>query len=149
MTLDGFAMAYLLGPLGVTDTGWRRSPDGHATGGGGMRLRPRDAAKFGSLYLNAGRWNGVAILPPAWVEQSKAEVERLGAHGYGLLWWKRQMLVPGTDQSGFFAWGNGGNFIFVIPAHQLLVVFTGSNYNSDQGDNPFQILDRYVLGAIR
>jgi len=149
MTLDGFAMAYLFGPLGITDTGWRRSPDGRATGGGGMRLRPRDAAKFGSLYLNGGRWNGVAILAPAWVEESRIEVERLGANGYGLLWWKRQMLVPGADKSGFFAWGNGGNFIFVIPAHQLVVVFTGSNYNSDQGDKPFQILDRYVLGAIR
>jgi hypothetical protein len=57
--------------------------------------------------------------------------------------------VPGTDQTGFFAWGNGGNFIFVIPAHQLLAVFTGSNYNSDQGAKPFEILDRNILGAIR
>jgi len=149
MTLDGFAMSYLFGPLGVTDIAWRRSPDGRATGGGGMQLRPRDAAKFGSLYLNGGRWNGVAVVPGPWVEQSKIEVERLGANGYGLLWWKRRMLVPGTDQSGFFAWGNGGNFIFVIPAHRLLVVFTGSNYNSDQGDKPFEILDRSILAAIR
>jgi len=114
-----------------------------------MQLRPRDAAKFGSLYLNGGRWNGVPVVPDQWVEQSKVEVERLGANGYGLLWWKRQMLVPGTDQSGFFAWGNGGNFIFVIPAHRLLVVFTGSNYNSDRGDKPFEILDRSILAAIR
>jgi len=149
MTLDGFAMTYLFAPLGISDTGWRRSPDGRATGGGGMRLRPRDAAKFGSLYLNVGRWNGVPVLPGPWVEESKREVERLGANGYGLLWWKRRMFVPGTDQSGFFAWGNGGNFIFVIPAHRLLVVFTGSNYNSDQGDKPFEILDRSILAAIR
>ena len=149
MTLDNYAMTYLFAPLGVQDTGWRRSPDGRATGGGGMQLRPRDAAKFGSLYLNAGRWNGVPVLPEQWVEESKIEVERLGAHGYGLLWWKRRMFVPGTDQSGFFAWGNGGNFIFVIPAHRLLVVFTGSNYNSSQGDKPFEILDRWVLAAIR
>ena len=149
MTLDGFAMTYLFGPLGVSETAWRRSPDGRATGGGGMQLRPRDAAKFGSLYLNGGRWNGVPVVPDQWVEQSKVEVERLGANGYGLLWWKRQMLVPGTDQSGFFAWGNGGNFIFVIPAHRLLVVFTGSNYNSDRGDKPFEILDRSILAAIR
>jgi CubicO group peptidase (beta-lactamase class C family) len=114
-----------------------------------MQLRPRDAAKFGSLYLNGGRWNGVPVVPEQWVEQSKVEVERLGANGYGLLWWKRQMLVPGTDQSGFFAWGNGGNFTFVIPAHRLLVVFTGSNYNSDRGDKPFEILDRSILAAIR
>jgi len=149
MTLDAFAMSYLLGPLGIQEAGWRRSPDGRATGGGGMRLRPRDAAKFGSLYLNGGRWNGTPVIPREWVEQSKVEVERLGSNGYGLLWWKRRMFVPGTDQSGFFAWGNGGNFIFVVPAHQLLVVFTGSNYNSDAGDKPFEILDRRILAAIR
>jgi len=149
MTLDAFAMAYLLGPLGIQEAGWRRSPDGRATGGGAMRLRPRDAAKFGSLYLNGGRWNGARVIPEAWVEESKREVERLGSNGYGLLWWKRRMLVPGTDQSGFFAWGNGGNFIFLVPAHQLLVVFTGSNYNSDAGDKPFEILDRRILAAIR
>ena len=149
MTLDNYAMTYLFAPLGVTEVGWRRSPDGRATGGGGMQLRPRDAAKFGSLYLNGGRWNGTAVVPEPWVAQSKIEVERLGANAYGLLWWKRQMLVPGNDQSGFFAWGNGGNFIFVIPAHRLLVVFTGSNYNSDRGDKPFEILDRSILAAIR
>ena len=149
MTLDNFAMTYLFAPLGVTDTGWRRSPDGQATGGGGMRLRPRDSAKFGSLYLNRGRWHGTAVVPEAWVEDSKAENVRLGGRGYGLLWWKRRMFVPGTDQSGLFAWGNGGNFTFVIPSHGLVVVFTGTNYNSDRGDQPFEILDRYVLGAIR
>ena len=114
-----------------------------------MRLRPRDSAKFGSLYLNRGRWHGIAVVPEAWVEDSKAENVRLGGRGYGLLWWKRRMFVPGTDQSGLFAWGNGGNFTFVIPSHGLVVVFTGTNYNSDRGDQPFEILDRYVLGAIR
>jgi CubicO group peptidase (beta-lactamase class C family) len=149
MTLDDFAMTYLFTPLGVQETGWRRSPDGRATGGGAMLLRPRDAAKFGSLFLNAGQWNGTPIVPESWVEESKIQVERLGSNGYGLLWWKRRMFVPGTDQTGFFAWGNGGNFIFVIPAHRLLVVFTGSNYNSDSGDRPFEILDRRILAAIR
>lgn len=54
MALDDFAQAYLFGPLGIGQVEWRRSPDGRATGGGGMRLRPRDAARFGQLYLNQG-----------------------------------------------------------------------------------------------
>ena len=40
---------------GCQDSGLAALSDGRATGGGAMRLRPRDAAKFGSLYLNAGR----------------------------------------------------------------------------------------------
>jgi len=149
MTLDNFAMTYLFGPMGVTDTGWRRSPDGRATGGGGMRLRPRDMAKFGSLYLNAGRWNGAAVVPESWVTESHVEVERLGRDGYGLLWWKREMSVPGNDQTVVFASGNGGNFVFLIPNYQLVVAFTGTNYNSDRGDQPFEIMNRRVFAAIR
>jgi CubicO group peptidase (beta-lactamase class C family) len=149
MALDDFAMTYLFNPLGVAETGWRRSPDGRATGGGGMRLRPRDMAKFGSLYMNAGRWNGVAVVPEEWVEASKVEVERLGRDGYGLLWWKREMSAPGTDQTVMFASGNGGNFIFLAPSLRLLAVFTGTNYNSDRGDQPFEIMNRTVFGAVR
>jgi CubicO group peptidase (beta-lactamase class C family) len=149
MALDDFAMTYLFNPLGVAETGWRRSPDGRATGGGGMRLRPRDMAKFGSLYMNAGRWNGVAVVPEEWVEASKVEVERLGRDGYGLLWWKREMSAPGTDQTVMFASGNGGNFIFLAPSLRLVAVFTGTNYNSDRGDQPFEIMNRTVFGAVR
>jgi len=52
--LDSYAATWLFTPLGIQNVEWRRSPDGHATGGGGMRLRPRDMAKFGNLYVNGG-----------------------------------------------------------------------------------------------
>ena len=56
MALDAFATTYLFTPLGITQSSWRRSPDGRATGGGGMKLRPRDTAKFGNLP-DRRRWN--------------------------------------------------------------------------------------------
>jgi CubicO group peptidase (beta-lactamase class C family) len=149
MALDAYANAYLFGPLGIRDSGWRRSPDGAATGGGGLRLKPRDAAKFGQLYLDGGSWNGVRVVPAAWVQLSQQRVNTLGRDRYGYLWWKRSFSRAGGNVESFFTSGNGGNYIFVIPSLELVVVFTGSNYNSTLGDQPFSILADRVLPAVQ
>jgi CubicO group peptidase (beta-lactamase class C family) len=150
MGLDAFAQAYLFDPLGIRESVWRRSPNGAATGGGMLRLKPRDAAKLGQLYLAGGIWNGVRVVPAAWVEQSRLRVTSLRQDGYGFLWWKRAFSHPteGSVES-YFTSGNGGNFIFVIPALDLVVTFTASNYNSPDMDRPFDILRWQVLPAVR
>jgi CubicO group peptidase (beta-lactamase class C family) len=149
MTLDAYAAAYLFAPLGIQQVAWRTAPDGNATGGGGLKLRPRDAAKFGQLYLNGGVWNGARVVPAEWVTASRERVTALGNDSYGRLWWKRSFAHGGALVDSFFTSGNGGNFIFVFPALDLVVVFTGSNYNSPLGDQPFKIVGEYVLPAVR
>lgn len=149
MALDAYAAAYLFGPLGIQQTAWRKAPDGSATGGGGLKLRPRDAAKFGQLYLNGGVWNGARVVPADWVTKSRERVTPLGNDFYGTLWWKRTFAHGGGAVECFFTSGNGGNFIFVFPSLELVAMFTGSNYNSPLGDQPFQIVGEYVLPAVR
>jgi CubicO group peptidase (beta-lactamase class C family) len=149
MNLDAYADTYLLAPLGIREVRWRRAPDGHATGGGGLWLRPRDAAKLGQLYLDGGRWNGAQVVPAAWVERSRLQSLRLGQDGYGLLWWKRRIPFNGGAHDSFFTSGNGGNYVFVLPGLDMVVVFTGSNYNSALGDQPFAILSQRLFPAIR
>ena len=149
MTLDAYAATYLFGPLGIQQSTWRRAPDGSATGGGGLKLRPRDAARLGQLYLNGGTWNGARVVPADWVTRSREIVTTLGNDGYGLLWWKRTFTRAAGSAESFFTSGNGGNFIFVIPSLDLVAVFTGSNYNSTRGDQPFEIVANSVLPAVR
>jgi CubicO group peptidase (beta-lactamase class C family) len=149
MTLDAYANSYLFGPLGIRDSQWRRSPDGAATGGGGLGLRPRDAAKFGQLYLAGGTWNGTRVVPGTWVQLSQQRVNRVGATAYGYLWWKRSFSRAGGNVDSYYTDGNGGNYIFVLPALDLVVVFTGSNYNSPLGDQPYSILADRVLPAVQ
>lgn len=146
--LDDFAAERLFRPLGVGDVTWRRMPDGRAAGGGGLRLRPRDAAKFGELYLRGGAWNGTPVVPGAWVDLSRRTVTHLGNAGYSLLWWKRTFGVHERTEESFYASGNGGNFVFVLPAEDLVVVFAGSNYDSPLGDQPMDIMAQRVLPAI-
>jgi len=148
MPLDQYAATWLFGPLGIQQSTWRRSPDGAATGGGGLRLRPRDAAKFGQLYLNGGTWNGVRVVPAAWVQLSRQRVNTLGGDGYGYLWWKSTLIYSGNIVETYFTSGNGGNYIFVFPTLDLVVMFTGSNYNSPLQNKPFGILTDRVLPAV-
>ncbi len=147
--LDSFASTWLFNPLGISNVNWRRQPDGTATGGGGMGLRPRDMAKFGSLFINGGQWNGVPVIPPEWIDQSNRQVTTLNGDGYGFNWWKRSFQVKDASEVSTFAWGNGGNLIFLFPLHQLVVVFTGSNYSTSREDSGFFILSSKVLPAIQ
>jgi hypothetical protein len=115
-----FARKYLFGPLGMDDVAWNRSPRGINAGYAGLWMHPHDMAKFGWLYLNKGRWDGVQVVPAAWVERSTAP--HVGAGPlfpfYGYQWWR--------DRDGIYsALGYGGQYILVVPKHNLVAVFTG------------------------
>jgi CubicO group peptidase (beta-lactamase class C family) len=147
MGLDRYADTWLFGPLGVSSVEWRRSPDGSATGGGGLKLRPRDAAKFGALFANEGVWNGRRIVPESWVQTTRSSPVALRNNGYGFLWWKTTFQLRGQPLEAVFTSGNGGNFIFYIPTQELVVVFTGSNYNKPTSDTPLNIMP-LVISAL-
>jgi CubicO group peptidase (beta-lactamase class C family) len=83
------------------------------------------------------------------LRQSRARNYVLGGDGYGLYWWKRSYTHGNQAVEAFFAWGNGGNYIFVIPPLDLVVVFTGTNYGSPRGNVPSAILADRVLPAVR
>jgi CubicO group peptidase (beta-lactamase class C family) len=148
VSLAEFAAAHLFDHLGVGDLEWHSIENGTVSAGGGMRLRPRDAAKFGELYLNDGVWLGVRVLSEQWVEESRKIVTTVGTQPYGLLWWKRGFAVRGEVQQAFLAVGNGGNYIVVLPGEHLVVAITGSNYNTRLSDQPVEILERRILPAL-
>jgi CubicO group peptidase (beta-lactamase class C family) len=147
MGLDAYADLWLLGPLAVREATWRRSPDGRATGGTGFRLRPRDAAKLGALFANEGLWNGARVVSDDWVQRSRQRVTTLGSGGYGYLWWKQPFTVKRATVESFFTAGNGGNYVFVFPAQELVVAYTGSNYSVDASSLPIRLVPS-ILSAV-
>jgi CubicO group peptidase (beta-lactamase class C family) len=94
-------------------TGWIADPEGNSVGGWGLTLTPRDMARFGYLFINHGLWNGLQVVPEAWM---RASTEK-NAHSYGYLWWLK-------EEKGVFAFsalGSGGNIICCIPDKDLVV----------------------------
>jgi CubicO group peptidase (beta-lactamase class C family) len=87
-----------------------------------IRMSARDLARFALLYLNNGAWAGRQIVPADWVREStRPYSQNENGWGYGYLWWTAgdaDQLPPGS----FFAQGAGGQFAFVVPANDLVVV---------------------------
>jgi CubicO group peptidase (beta-lactamase class C family) len=142
--MDAFAEEVLFGPLGITDYAWDFiNPDMiHASGN--LQLRPRDMAKLGQLYLNGGAWEGHRIVSEAWVaESTQKHITRSATSGYGYQWWLSTYRMGSSSVDAFSALGWGGQKIMVFPDLEMVVVFTGGNYASE--DPSEEILTRYIL----
>jgi CubicO group peptidase (beta-lactamase class C family) len=148
LRMDDFAEEYLFAPLGITDYEWDHiNPDViHASGN--LKLRPRDMAKFGYLFLNGGTWKGERIVSEEWIREStKGRASPLWADGYGYQWWLRTYHSNSTSVDSFYADGWGGQRIAVFPSLDMVVVFTGGNY---VGEVPVDdIVVRFILPAVR
>ncbi len=85
----------------------------------------RDWARFGLLYLNEGLWNGERIFGPEWV----AYVTRPTAHSdgrYGAHFWLNAGgIYPGVPRDLYSANGYQGQYVFIIPSLDLVIVRTG------------------------
>lgn len=88
-----------------------------------LNARARDFAKIGRLYLNNGNWNGRQIVSSDWIYQStKVDTSNGSAWYYQYQWW-----LP-TPSGDFMAEGILGQFIYVNPENNLIIVRLGKNY---------------------
>ncbi len=133
---DEFAEEYLFEPLGIESYFWYAG-DGHPTvsgAHGGLKLRPRDMAKFGFMYLNGGRWNGVQVVPEEWVRESFVpRIHAWGSTEYGYQWWIQRDRLGGREVEWFSARGYGEQYIALFPSLDLVVVMTAGNETSPGG----------------
>lgn len=112
--LEGFAIA-----------DWMRDPQGIYFGGNQMAMSPRSMLAFGELYRNDGRAGGRRVVSPEWIEASWRPRTRSVFHEdrYGYGWFL-------TDMAGHpvrYAWGYGGQMIYVAPSLGLTVVMTSTD----------------------
>ena len=146
--MDDFAEENLFSPLGITDYEWDFiNPDViHASGN--LRLRPRDMAKLGYVYLNDGIWQGERIVSEDWIRNStQAYATTPWSSGYGYQWWLEKYQSGPRTFVSFYANGWGGQRIMVFPELDMVVVFTGGNYI--EGNPVDEIIERYILPAVR
>lgn len=143
----------LFAPLGITNY-INQTDDSEITPyfGGGMLLTPRDLLKFGQLYLNKGQWNGKQIISKDWVVESfdkHVELQDVkDKNEYGYLWWHDTYLINGKAIESIEARGAGGQFIFVIPELESVVVITSGNFRNGKGNQPRNILKEFLLPAM-
>lgn len=147
---DHYAQDKLFSPLGITDVEWVYSPMNVPQTGGGLQLRSSDLLKIAQLYLDGGRWHGQQIVSGAWVKVSTephAQIDEVTNYGY--LWWLKSFKSGEKSYPVFYMSGNGGNKVVAIPALDMAVVITSTNFNTrGMHEQTDRILTDYVLAAV-
>jgi CubicO group peptidase (beta-lactamase class C family) len=141
MSTRAFADEYLFGPLNMTVGGWNVDPQGINNGGTQLYVTPRTMAKLGLLLLNNGTWNGQEILSEDYVTQaitSHANIE--AGLDYGYQWWLD------TTRDTFSARGSEGQYIYVIPEHNIVIAITARA--DEPGEDISEQILQYVLNSL-
>jgi CubicO group peptidase (beta-lactamase class C family) len=128
-TTAAYLQTRLFEPLGIEDPQWQSSPQGESIGGWGLKLRTEDIAKFGQLYLQKGKWNGVQLIPAKWVEQATSKQVSNGTNpnsdwnqGYGFQFWR-------CRHGAFRGDGKDGQFCIVLPEQDAVIAITADTKN--------------------
>jgi CubicO group peptidase (beta-lactamase class C family) len=108
----------------------------------------RDLARFGMLYLQNGVWNDERLISQDWVDFVRTPAPATSSRGnfYGGQFW----LVPDdradVPQDAYSTSGNRGQFVVIVPSHDLVIVRRGLDYGR-QGFDRWD-MTREVLKAV-
>ncbi|HEV7319745.1 MAG TPA: serine hydrolase [Ensifer sp.] len=136
-----------LGPLdGFRIGAWDRDPQGIYLGGNQMAMSARSLLAFGELYRNGGRTaSGVQLVSPTWIEASwqHRTISRFSGDSYGYGWFAREI----AGETVHFAWGYGGQMLYIIPSLDLTVVMTSAE-SGPSARNGYRDALHLLLGEI-
>jgi CubicO group peptidase (beta-lactamase class C family) len=149
---DQYAATHLFGPLGITHADWARWNRGKSVDTGGhLRLAPDDLLRVGELVLARGVAGGQRLVSDEWITAMttpRAEIPGQSQQ-YGYLWWLDHTKIPGLPQTPlWWAQGNGGNLLIVLPGVSSVVVVTGTRFNRPDGLEPLFWLRDRILPAM-
>ncbi|SEM09574.1 CubicO group peptidase, beta-lactamase class C family [Pseudoxanthomonas sp. GM95] len=136
-----------LGPQpGFAITAWARDPQGVYFGGNQMSMTPRSLWAFGELFRNGGRSSdGKALISPRWIDAAWAPRTHsvFTGDGYGYGWFARRIGARDVR----FAWGYGGQMLYVVPSLDLVVVMT-SDPDQPSGSSGYLLELHALLGKL-
>lgn len=120
-----FWYSALIDKIGMHSMTLEADPAGNYVGSSYSWANARDWAKFGTLYLNKGKWNGEQILTEDWINYTVQPVKgsdgQYGAH----FWLNAGGVYPDVPRDIFSANGFQGQHVFVIPSREMVVVRFG------------------------
>lgn len=153
MPVDRFAETHLFAPLGIQGAAWERWNRGKEIDSGGhLRIRPADLHRIGMLVLAQGRWQETQVVPASWIEKMTTPHTDVPGRPqrYGYLWWLDNTKMPTLPSTRLWmAWGNGGNFLVVMPEIRAVVTFTGTRFNQPNALEPLMWLRDRLLPPIK
>jgi CubicO group peptidase (beta-lactamase class C family) len=132
-------------PIGMEFPGsWSLDEDGFEKMESGINGRAIDFAKFGQLFLHNGKWDDIQIIPEDWVHEAISADNSIdysnyyyddfifenGQGYYKYMWWGIQRDANNYD---FMALGNHGQFIYISPSENTIILRFGESYGEFNG----------------
>ena len=161
-----FAKSVLFEPIGIPGVLWNADSKGRTTTYAGVQATAREYAKFGFLFQNHGMWDGRQLVPGDWIDFTTRAKDPC-RDGYRYLWHINPPIRLGDQEpscaflacpptsfanlpaDAFFAEGVVGQFVFVVPSQDLVVVrLAQDDFGSDYWDQYGRDLLSGVLDAI-
>jgi CubicO group peptidase (beta-lactamase class C family) len=131
---DAWADEVLFSKIEFRNYSWTRYRDGVTLGGFGIETTPRELAKFALCVADSGWYKGKQIVDPDWLHQMTSEIVVASEDfSFGFYWW----INPARNIQ--LMWGHGGQFAFIVPSKNLVVVMT--SLPNTQGDHQIHGLD--------
>ena len=132
MSVSEYMASRLWQPLGAEqDASW--SLDSEESGfekmESGLNATAVDYARFGALYLHNGEWNGSQIVSADWIRAATAADTSTDPNAsYQYFWWV-DLARPGR----FYGLGNHGQYLYVAPDTNTVIVRLGRDWGVDNG----------------
>ena len=134
--------------LGMTNYNWVTYKDGVTMGGFGIETTPREMAKIALCVYNNGVANGEQLISRDWVDAMTSVQVNLedSDYSFGYYWWLDE------SRSIHFMWGHGGQFAFIAPEKDLVIVMTSiPNTQGDYqilADEALKVVDRIIQASL-
>lgn len=137
LDLQSFAKSTLFGPIGAASFVLETDTAGQFIGSSFVYATARDWARLGQLYLQNGEWDGASIISPEWVDYVQ-QPAAASDNQYSAHFWlnssgkdAREKFIPGLPENVYFMAGHEGQYVFIIPSKNAVIVRTGITRNAE------------------
>jgi CubicO group peptidase (beta-lactamase class C family) len=153
VSLEEFAETRLFEPMDI-EAAWTADLTNVTNAAWGLSTKPINIAKLGYLALKNGSWFGEQIVSSDYAsEMGKLQSQFTFNFDYGYGWWRfsdfNELAQLSSENDIYFSWGNGGQFIFVVPHLDMVTITTAENFAPDFNEQlAFNMFLQEVIPAI-
>lgn len=146
-----FPQRVLFDKIGIRTMVMETDPYGNFLTQGYEYASARDWCRLGNLYLQDGVWNGEQILPKGFSKFVSTPAESWVADGrpiYGGLFWINSDGYRPIPKDAYSMNGAGGQYVIIIPSHDLVVVRMGHYKGSKAGNEALNKALAMLMDAV-
>lgn len=138
---------------GIHDWKWDSLSTGILNTVSGLQLSTEDMLKMGMVFMNDGKWKEDQILTQRWIGETKEVTYQDGYYKRTTGWLKYDVYHPAIqgnyDVESYFAWGQGGIYIVVLPQYEFVMAMTGSFQDNFEEYAIINILREYIFPSLK